>query len=174
MVSSKTKLLKCQFTVRSLFALVTALAAAFAWVGWRIEYCRRQWHVRDRVEAFGGEVLLERGLPKWLADILGEETSNVVVGVYMPQHTDDNAMAELQGLTRLRELVIRNTLVTDLGLAYVREFTQLEVLDASDTQITTTGLQYIKGCRRLRELALDGPSVSVVHMRGRNTLEQLS
>ena len=63
-------------------------------------------------------------------------------------------------LTKLRELGLRRTNVTDAGLINLRMLTNLRVLDLRETRITDSGLMHLKGLTSLQRLCLGGTKVS--------------
>ncbi|HEU5022364.1 MAG TPA: hypothetical protein VFT60_10745, partial [Bryobacteraceae bacterium] len=68
----------------------------------------------------------------------------------------DEGMAGLAGLKDLRRLLLRDTLVTDEGLKYLKDLTNLEELDLSGTKITNKGIEYLRGLKSMRRLNLLG------------------
>lgn len=69
---------------------------------------------------------------------------------------DDRQFALLAPLAEgcLRDLTLRGTNLTDVGLVELGRFERLEVLDLSNTQITDDGLRHLKPLAHLRDLHL--------------------
>ena len=63
-------------------------------------------------------------------------------------------MAGLAGLKDLRRLMLRDTLVTDEGLQYLKDLPNLEELDLSGTRVTDKGIEYLRNLKSLRRLNL--------------------
>ena len=53
-------------------------------------------------------------------------------------------MEHLRGLTKLQELGLNSTQVTDAGLVHLRGLTQLRHLDVRNTRVTDTGVNDLK------------------------------
>jgi hypothetical protein len=72
----------------------------------------------------------------------------------------DAEAARLQGWTRLQELWLRGTQITDAGLRHLGRVRSLTKLYLHDTQITDAGLAHLKGLSNLRALYLPGSQVT--------------
>lgn len=72
---------------------------------------------------------------------------------------DDDVMEIVSQLLSLRELSIRNCLVTDIGLASLRRLRHLQRLDASGTKITNRGLTYVAAMPKLEFLRIARTSI---------------
>ncbi len=72
---------------------------------------------------------------------------------------DDDVMEIVSQLLSLRELSIRDCLVTDIGLASLRRLRHLQRLDASGTKITNRGLTYVAAMPTLECLRIARTSI---------------
>jgi Leucine-rich repeat (LRR) protein len=79
------------------------------------------------------EVLTVPGSPEWRIDAAG--------------------MANLKGLTKLKQLTLRGSAGGE-GYAHLAGMTDLEVLDLGDSAITDAGLKHLAGMTKLRSLGL--------------------
>ena len=88
----------------------------------------------------------------------------------------DAGLANLEGLTSLRWLVLSKTRVTDAGLVHVRGLVHLEVLQLNDTPVTDAGLVHLEGLTMLEGLSLERTRVTdagLVHFKGLTKLRSL-
>ena len=73
---------------------------------------------------------------------------------------DDEGVANLVGMRKLRRLWLGDTLVTDKGLEALENLTELEELDLGGTGITDNGLTYLSGLTKLKKLNLLGADIA--------------
>jgi Leucine-rich repeat (LRR) protein len=88
----------------------------------------------------------------------------------------DAGLANLEGLTELQSLDLRDTEVTDAGLEHLKGLTKLWSLDLRNTRVTGEGLEDLKGLPQLRELYLSDTQVTdagLEHLKGLNTIQSL-
>lgn len=88
----------------------------------------------------------------------------------------DEGVAHLRTLRRLRFLSLEATQVTDAGLARLAEFPSLEVLDLARDPISDAGLVHIGKLVRLRGLGLAGTKITdagLSHLAGLGNLTAL-
>jgi hypothetical protein len=93
-----------------------------------------------------------------------------------PETTDEVVAEKLKGLTKLKELDLGGTGVTDAGLVHLKGLTKLKELDLSFTKITDAGLIHLKGHTKLESLVLSNTYVTdagLVHLKGLTNLERL-
>lgn len=81
----------------------------------------------------------------------------------------DAGLAQLKGLSSLRELHLKSLNVTDAGIDHLLQLPSLEVLDLSGTQITDAGLLKLRSMQRLKRVWAIGTHVT---NRGATTLRQ--
>jgi hypothetical protein len=155
-----------QFSLATLFAVVTVLCVGLALVVVPVERQRRAVaaikaiggtvayaeHDETAIEAFPG-----RFPRRWLARDYFDEVRQVYLD--STQVTDAD-LAHLQGLTGVRRLYLDDTQVTDAGLTHLQGLTGLEVLLLDRTEVTDTGLAHLQGLTRLETLWLNGTHVT--------------
>ena len=87
---------------------------------------------------------------KALEDRLGKlESLNLGIALIT-----DTGLAHLKDLTNLKDLRIDGNKISDAGLAHLKNLTKLELLNLRMTPITDEGLVHIKGLANLQELDL--------------------
>ena len=86
---------------------------------------------------------------------------------------EDRSMKYVAGMTKLRKLLLRDTLVTDAGLAHVALLADLEELDLHGTEVSDAGLSYLKNLTRLRKLNLLGADVTDAGLEQLSSLREL-
>jgi hypothetical protein len=104
-------------------------------------------------------VVLEK-LPELQALDLGRFERSAVGSLRTIPRLTDKVLDHLHHMTRLRELIVSGSDITDAGLAKVAGLKNLEVLDLTDTQVTDAGLKCLKSLPRLRLLVVDSPGVT--------------
>ncbi len=91
--------------------------------------------------------------------------------------SDSNAMmVPLKSLTKLSDLDLSYTDVTDAGLAHLKGLTKLTALDLSGTQVSSAGLKHLEGLSNLTAIDLGGTRVTdagLVHLKGLTNLTKL-
>jgi Leucine-rich repeat (LRR) protein len=78
--------------------------------------------------------------------------------VYCP--LDDKGAKELHGLTQLKELLIRDAIISDDGIMNLSGIHGLERLDLGGTKVSDVGCVVLRGMPRLKKLSLQGTSVT--------------
>ena len=78
-----------------------------------------------------------------------------------PETTDEVLAEKVKGLTKLKELYLNNTKITDAGLVHLKGLTKLERLWLSNTQVTDAGLMHLKILTKLERLHLWNTQVTV-------------
>ncbi|MHB1035666.1 MAG: leucine-rich repeat domain-containing protein [Pirellulales bacterium] len=139
-----------QFSLRSLFALVVAVAIPFSWRAVEI---------------------------KRATDHFMEDFKNLrALSLYGPKITDA-ALGELEWPTRLTHLDLDATAVTDAGLLHLKNLENLKVLSLHASPITGKGLAQLSRLRNLTVLDLSGTNVTdaeLEHLNGLTNLRSLS
>jgi hypothetical protein len=163
-----------QFSIRSLFLLVLAVAVPCGWLAVERERARRQSETVEWTRKLGGYV--EYDWQEWYANLLsptqppgtifprdlpGVDFFHVIVLIDLagPQVTDAG-LVYLERLTQLRGLILNRTQVTDAGLKHLKVLTRLQVLSLNYTQITDAGLEHLEGLSQLQSLGLEGTKVT--------------
>src|SRR5207302_274038 len=87
--------------------------------------------------------------------------------VYCP--VDDDGLKQLQGLVKLRKLLLRDAVISDDGLKNLAGLADLEQLDLGGTRISNAGMAHLRGMTRLKTLNLEGAALTdegVRHLAG--------
>ena len=95
--------------------------------------------------------------------------------VYCP--VTDEGLRQMQGLTKLRRLLLRDALISDEGLRSLSGLVNLEQLDLGGTKITDVGIAYLRGMTKLKKLNLQGAAltdVGIRHVINMTDLEELN
>jgi hypothetical protein len=89
-------------------------------------------------------------------------------------HIDDDGVAHLSCLRKLKKLDLASTKVTDHGLAYLSPLVELEDLNLDSCKISDAGIAHLAANQKLRKLILIGSDISdgslPVLMRFKNLL----
>jgi hypothetical protein len=177
-----------QFSIRSIFVLVLAIAIPSGWLAVERERALRQGEFVERIHKLGGAEWYDWYIgadgdtvptarqpgPEWLWNLLGGDFFRRIGGLYLSDSkiTDSN-LDELKGLTRLQFLGLNNTQVTDAGLVRLKGLTSIQILWLGNTKITDAGLDFVKGFTHLRILYLDGTQVTDVGLLRLKELREL-
>src|SRR3954454_8379664 len=95
--------------------------------------------------------------------------------VYCP--VDDEGLRQIQGMTRLRTLLLRDATISDEGLRHLRGLVNVERLDLGGTRITDAGVAHLRGMTKLKKLNLQGAGLTdegVRYLVGMPGLEELN
>ena len=116
------------------------------------------------IRRLGGEVGFDEKRPgKPLVDVFLDGTK-----------VTDAGLADLKGLTHLKELDLTDTQVTDAVLADLKGLTRLQRLRLTATRVTDAGLADLKGLKRLTHLYLCDTGVTdagLAHLKGLTELQ---
>jgi hypothetical protein len=139
-----------QFSLATMFVVVTALCVGCAWLAIQMNRANKQRDAVAAIEALGGDVMyaepdqgadeafprpyLRRWLPRDYVDDV----------VWVDLDGTDAGLAQLQVLTGLQVLYLRGTPVTDAGLAQLHGLTGLHELFLDGTQVTDSGLAQLQ------------------------------
>lgn len=63
----------------------------------------------------------------------------------LPRWTNDNGLSNVAGLTRMKNLNVTISNITDAGMAHLKNLNALEVVVLHGTKISGKGLQYLQG-----------------------------
>ena len=155
-----------QYSLRTLFVLLTVFGV---WLAWVVHRASEQRKAVEWVENMGGVVrydyefddeghLIDDGKspgPKWLVELVGVDYFQEVIGVDLP-YTQVNDLTPLVGLKSLRHLGLYNTPVRNV--TPLAELMSLEFLVLNSTQVDDpTPLAKLTG---LQELYLANTPVS--------------
>ena len=95
--------------------------------------------------------------------------------VYCP--VDDEGLRQMQGLTKLRRLLLRDAVISDEGLRNLSGLVNLEQLDLGGTRITDAGIAHLRGMTKLKKLNLQGAALTdegIRHLANMTDLEELN
>ncbi|NQU24227.1 MAG: hypothetical protein HQ567_23340 [Candidatus Nealsonbacteria bacterium] len=150
-----------QYSLRTLFVLVTLVAMACSWYAYEMrKAAERRAAVAEIIErggsvAYYGAAHPFRGKPprwfSWLRKLHGDE------------HLGNVLIVRFDG-----------TQVTDAGLVHLKSLPNIEAIDLLDTRVTDAGLAHLKSLRSLQWLRFDGTEVSdagLVHLEDLTDLE---
>ncbi len=145
-----------------------------------LPYHREQQLIAE-VERLGGEATTGTVRPLWYPEAadaggfwLFEKVRNLDL---RNTGVSDDGLANLRGLTNLRMLFVDGTQISDVGLEHLRESTDVWGLSLAQTLVTDKGLEHLTGLTNLELLLLDGTLVSdagLEQLQGMNNLGQLS
>jgi hypothetical protein len=126
-------------------------------------------------------LLRSRGEHAMLAELsamhLTNHEFNRQAKLRLSKHITDAGLAQLAGLTRMEELVLRAPGVTDAGLVHVSGMTGLHKLDLSYTGVTDAGLIHLRRMASLQSLDLSDTGVTgagLSHLNGLTALRELN
>lgn len=179
---AKPKCRWMQFSLRTGFIVVTGLCMALSlWV----VPAERQRRAVKKVYALGGHAMyvrrnrtpnegfLMRFLGRWLPPDYFDDVEHADL---RNTRVTDAGLAHMKGLKGLQSLDLYGSQATDAGLAGLQGLTSLQMLVLSGTQVTDAGLAHLQGLTHLRLLALDHTPVAdagLVHLRGLTALQEL-
>ena len=95
--------------------------------------------------------------------------------VYCP--VDDMGLKQMQGLSKLRKLLLRDAVISDEGVQNLRGLVNLEQLDLGGTKITDVGVAHLRGMTKLKKLNLQGAGLTdegLRHLAGMTGMEELN
>jgi hypothetical protein len=153
-----------QFGIRLLLLLTVAVAIPFAWMGVGIEKAKRTRAVVARLESeFECNVSSRESLrvPAFLVDVLGEYFFEDVYRICHPaSHFADEDLKLACQLEEMKICLVGGTSITDAGLENIDRLTRLEELELRDTLITDAGLRNLEKMAHLQSLDLEGATVT--------------
>ncbi len=169
------------WTRRRVLLLGLCLLLVSIWIGLRIQRASRQQQAVAAIEERGGRVYYNMGhyhsaspddsaTAKWVRNLVAH-----VERVSCAQ-MDDNTLAMLEHLTRLKSLQLRSTQVTDERMSSIGTLAQLRELDLSGTSVTDAGLAHLKQLQYLEQLTLSGTDVTgagLAPLKGLSRLHEL-
>jgi hypothetical protein len=166
-----------QFSLRTLLALVVAVALPCSWLAVEMKKARQQKDTEAAItEPGGAELDLSRpSVPAWLEDAFGEDFFCDVEYVNpRARRASDAWLEHIKGFTRLKYLVFSGPEVTDVGFKNLKRLTRLQKLYITNTRVTDAGLENFQNMTELRELDLPGnPLITNAGLEHFKNLEQL-
>ena len=167
---------RCQFGIRSLFALVLVVSVPFSWLA--AETKREVANAMIlKVQAFGGLALddldyfsamthqrLEPREPNWMRALVGDGFFRHVNAVGFERTPLNDAefadVSNLAGVERVPTLCLAGTKLTDAGMPLLRRWSGLRTLFLRDTAITDEGLENLTRLHDLSYLSLSNTHVT--------------
>jgi hypothetical protein len=99
--------------------------------------------------------------PRWYRRLFGDEFMNpVVVARLAATDTSDEDLISVGKLTRLRMLDLRDSRITDNGLAHLRGLRRMELLVLTGTSVSDRGLEHLAGMTGLKVLCLEETGIT--------------
>jgi internalin A len=159
-------------SVRGLVVLVLVIGA---WLGWIVHRAQVQRDAVAAIQKIDGTVKYDwerkDGLsipngqpwgPRWLVDRIGIDYFGHVTQVRLvaTHQLSDTELTHISRLSRLEELDLHRSPVTDAGLAHVEGLTDLQSLHLYRTAVSDTGLIHLRGRCRLRNLSIENTKVT--------------
>jgi hypothetical protein len=159
-------------SLRSLLVLVLVIGG---WLGWMVHSASVQ---RDAVAAIlkiDGTVRYDwerkdgRSLsngkpwgPRWLVDRIGIDYFGHATQVRLvaTHQLTETELIQISHLSRLEELDLHRSPVTDAGLAHLEGLTYLQSLHLYHTGVSDAGLAHLRGLARLRNLSIENTKVT--------------
>lgn len=130
----------------NLRTLLLGLTVLLIWLGWKADHVHRQRRAVAAIEAKQGAVEFcspanGLGLPRWFGrDVACEVEAAYLGGTAIA----DDDLACLNGLPRLRVLVLTSTAVSDAGLRHLRDLHCLETIDLRFTAVSDAGVSALR------------------------------
>ncbi len=188
----RPKLRWYQYSLRTLFLVMTLFASACSWYGYEMnEAAKRRAAIENIVEA-GGFVEyctdhpLTRGRPprwfSWMRKLHGDEYLGNAVGVFFDTDEESNAerpritdaqLVNLEGLKNLEIVLIVEPQITDAGLVHLRDLTNLKELWLISNRISDAGLVNLKGLTNLEVLKISAEEITDAGMEHLERLPKL-
>jgi len=189
---AKPKLRWYQYSLASLFVLMTVAAIGCSWFACKMVEANKRKEAVETVEELRGAVWYDYEFdaddnrignaeppgPAWFRNLVGVDfLANVVWVDLGDARVTDGGLMHLKRLTNLKLLYICNTQVSDAGLKHLQGLTNLRKLHLSRSQVTDAGLKHLRGMTKLEQLWLVGTQVSdagLEHLKGLENLNELN
>ena len=145
-----------QYSLRSLFVLMTLFALVCSWYAYEMQKAAKRRAAIAEIEKLGGEVQYydpsdpaTPGKPprwfSWLRQLHGDEHLGNAVGVFFwNTQTTDAGLEHLKDLPKLSLLYLRSTQITNAGLEHLKSLKNLILLDIKGTQVTDEGVEKLQ------------------------------
>ena len=159
---------RLRFSLRSLLISFSVVCVVLGWIGWRMEWARRDQSVladlrgRGVGASFVGFDMSQHWAPDWLKQpwVFIHFCSINRLEITSLPHIADSALPELSRLPKLRLLKIESDLITDEGLKHLAAFKDLQILGVSSPQLTDDGILFLSQFQQLEELAIEGSQLT--------------
>jgi internalin A len=181
---------RIRLSIRTVMAIVLVTGVGLAWIVLDGRQVQAQREAVRAIENAGGSVsydwewtngnfILNARPPRpgWIARVLGADTQETAVTIYLPDECkSDELLVHVGQLRGLEEIDLSRMRGTDAGLAHLHGLKKLRVLDLSETTVGDAGLAHLSRLTNLRELNLSETDVTdagLVHMEGMAGLQIL-
>ena len=188
MTNPKPKLRWYQYSLRSLFVLMTLVACACSWYAYEMNEATKRRAAIEEIEKLRGSVYYYdfsrsgEGKPpgrlSWLRTLHGDEHLGKAVRVdLLGVKITDTGLANLSVLTDLVYIELEGTPISNDGLVNLKPLANLDTLWLNGTQISDSGLVHLEGLSNLTYLSLsdtqitDAGLVSLKRMANLTTLD---
>ncbi len=187
-----------QYSLRSLFLLVVAVAVPCSWLATEVQRNRRQIEVGRRLERAGGSLTGDptptEDVPVWLLKLVGDNFFMTWSNATVPSDADlraahvlsdienlrlvgdaftDASLANMHEFSRLRRLYVESADVTDRGWQIIGNLHQLESLMIADTKVTDSDWECIGQLQQLERLSISYTKVTDSALACIGSLNQL-
>ena len=163
-----------QFSLATMFVVVTVLAFGFAWLAVQINQANRQRNAVAQLRESGVSVWYKYGLdesgmvlpdstpcgPEWLTRIFGDDVFFNARAVAFRPASSDSDLIPLQQLVGLVYIDFLNARVTDAGMAQLQQLHDLEGVDISGTRVTNAGLEHLSKLSKLKWVVVENSSIT--------------
>ncbi len=175
--------------MRRLIVLVLIVGTGLGWIVRIVRTTRTQREAVQAIKRAGGGVaydwqvregkpipFAERRVPRWLADWFEGYYFGDIISAWLPHSASETELIRLENLSRLEELDLSLSSITDEGMEHLKRLTRLKVLELFHTAITDAGMVKIEGLTNLEFLDLSVTAVSdsgLTHLRRLSRLREL-
>ncbi len=167
-----------QFSLRSMFVLMTLVACACSWYAYEMNKAAKRRESVAAIIKLGGKVRYDFEMRKppgwfsWMRRLHDDEyLGNAASVSFRETQVTDAGLVHLRDLPNLRWLLLDSTQITDAGLVHLRGLTKLEWLELRNTQISDAGLHNLKDLKNLVYVGLSGTQIT--NEGSRNLEEEL-
>lgn len=168
--------------------LLVSIAAFSVWLGPKVNRANSQRRAVGEFEKLGLQVhydyqqtpngyfpSAEQNGPKWLRELAGDDYFQTVFWLSSTGNSDrvpDDHFAYVASFPDIRVLQLRNTDVTDTGLAHVARLRQLRTLTLSG-KVSDGGLTHLKGLGKIESIDLSNNQITGVGLIELKSLTKL-
>ena len=125
---------------------------------WRCVQAFRQVAAIHEIRRIGGCVFDEPVGPTWLRQLVGFEQMrgfDNVTAIVLEENATDSALSQIGGFQSLKCLWLRDTQITNAGLAHLKNLKGLEYLNLAKSKVDAEGLDSLVGLSKLKVIWLD-------------------
>jgi len=148
----------------AIFAMVLLAAVVVAALGFICNRHRLERRAIVRFRELNADIGMTAAAPPWLARVLQACRLPLPRSIGGINDVDpefcDGDLALLRNCTRIGNLDLDRTGVSDAGLPYLKHLTRLYILELGQTSVTDAGLVHLRTLPELRLLKLSGTAVT--------------